>query len=66
MASAKHEEQAQIFRHAPHLIVRLSKSMRRKEIKREIKREKKLTVTQGGTQTHNLANGLPCCNQLSY
>ena len=23
-------------------------------------------VTQGGTQTHDLANGLPCSNQLSY
>ena len=28
--------------------------------------EKKVTVTQGGTRTHNLANGLPCSNQLSY
>ena len=25
-----------------------------------------MTVTQGGTQTHDLANGLPCSNQLSY
>ena len=28
--------------------------------------EKKLTVTQGGTQTCDLANDLPCSNQLSY
>ena len=34
--------------------------MRRKEIIREIKREKKLTVTWGETRTHDLANGLPC------
>ena len=27
---------------------------------------KKLTVTQGGTQTRDLANGLPYSNQLSY
>ena len=25
-----------------------------------------MTVTQGGTQTRDLANGLPCSNQLSY
>ena len=24
-----------------------------------------MTVTQGGTRTHNLANGLPCSNQLA-
>ena len=24
--------------------------------------EKKVTVAQGGTQTHDLANGLPCYN----
>ena len=29
-------------------------------------REKKLTVTQGGTRTRDLANGLPCSDQLSY
>ena len=29
-------------------------------------REKKLTVTQGGIQTHDLANGLLRSNQLSY
>ena len=23
-------------------------------------------MSQGGTQTHDLANGLPCSNQLSY
>ena len=27
---------------------------------------RKKWVTQGGTQTNNLANGLPCSNQLSY
>ena len=30
------------------------------------KKEEKKTVTQGRNQTHNLANGLPCSNQLSY
>ena len=25
-----------------------------------------MTVTQGGTRTRDLANGLPCSNQLSY
>ena len=25
-----------------------------------------MTTTQGGTQTHDLANGLPCFNHLSY
>ena len=32
----------------------------------ERKREKKVTVTQGVTRTHNLANDLLCSNQLSY
>ena len=53
------------FRHAPDLTVRpqpKSKSLRKKEIKRI--REKKVTVTQGGTLTHDLANALPCSNQL--
>ena len=30
------------------------------------RREIKKIVTQGGTRTHNMANGLPCSNQLSY
>ena len=34
---------------------------------REIKKgKKKVTGTQGGTRTHDLANGLPFSNQLSY
>ena len=32
---------------------------------RENKEGKKKTVTQGGTQTRDLANGLPCSNELS-
>ena len=36
---------------------------RRWEIKT---RKKEKTVTQGGTRNRNLANGLPCSNQLSY
>ena len=43
--------------------VKVSKKERNKE--KEIG-EKKLTVTQGGTPTRDLANGLPCSNQLSY
>ena len=29
-------------------------------------RKEKSAMTQGGTQTRELANGLPCSNQLSY
>ena len=44
----------------------LVKVNEKEEIKREIKRENEMTVTQGGAQTHDLANGLPCSNQLTY
>ena len=40
--------------------------VRKKEIKRKKIGEIKLIVTQGGTRTRNLANGLPYSNQLSY
>ena len=35
-------------------------------IKTRKKWGEKMTVTQGGTRTRNLANGLPCSNQPSY
>ena len=39
----------------------------RQEIKtRDKEAKKKKTVTQGGTQTCDQANGMPCSNQLSY
>ena len=32
----------------------------------EKERGNKMTVAQGGTPTHNLANSLPCSSQLGY
>ena len=57
---------AQIFRHMLHtwqsdLTLSQSQWEGRKKAG-----EKKVTVTQGGTQTHDLANGQPCSNQLNY
>ena len=49
------------FRHAPDLSLSQSQWDRKKE-----REKKKVTVTQGGTRTHDLANGLPCSNKLSY
>ena len=47
VVSAKREAHGQIIRHAPDLTDLKSKSMRRKEIKREVKREKESDSDSG-------------------
>ena len=62
---AKRKAQAQILNMLQSWQSDLSPSQSQWE--RKVRNKKKeMTVTQGGTRTHDLANGLPCSNQLSY
>ena len=62
----KARDEGSVIWHAPDLTdLNLVKGIKKGEKQRQ-EREEKMTVTQGGTQTHDLANGLPCSNQLSY